>query len=43
MKALFNIVITYNKEKKNNLYFNKFAFIHMTHDLNIYITPNLEY
>ena len=42
MKALCNVTVTNKKEKENTWYLDTAASIHMTHDLNLYITPDLK-
>ena len=43
MKALSNVGITNNKDKENTWYFDTAAVVYMTHDLSLYITPDLDY
>lgn len=43
MKVLSNNVMTNNKEKENIWYFDTAVVIHMTHNLNFYINPDLHY
>ena len=43
MKALSNMRITNNNDKENTWYLDTAAAVHMTHDLSLYITPNLNH
>lgn len=43
MKALSNIVIINNKQKENIQYFDITAIVYITHNLSLYIIPNLDY
>ena len=43
MKALSNVEITNNKDKENIWYLDTAAVVHMTHNLSLYITPNLDH
>lgn len=42
MKALFNVVITNKKNKKDTWYLNIATTVYMTHNFNFYITLNLD-
>lgn len=42
MKALFNVAITNKKDKEDTWYLDTAAAVHMTHDLSLYITPDLD-
>lgn len=43
MKALSNIAVSNKKNKENTWYLDTAAAVHMTHDLSLYITPNLDH
>ena len=43
MKDLSNIAITNNKEKQNTWYLDTTAAVHMTHNLSLYITLDLDH
>ena len=43
MKVLSNVGITNNKDKENTWYLDTAAAIHMTHNLSLYITPDLDH
>lgn len=43
MKAFPDVAITNNKDKDNTWYLDTAAAIHMTNDLSLYITPDLDY
>lgn len=42
MIALFNIVVTNKKDKKDTWYLDTAVAVHMTYDFSLYITPNLD-
>lgn len=42
MKALFNVVITNKKDKKDTCYFNTATAVYMTHNFNLYIMLDLD-
>ena len=43
MKALSNVAVTNTKDKENTWYLDTAAAVHMTHDLSLYITPDLDH
>lgn len=43
MKALSNVAVINIKDKENTWYLDIASAIYMTHNLNLYITPNLDY
>ena len=43
MKALSNIAVSNKKDKEDTWYLDTAAAVHMTHDLSLYITPDLDH